>query len=104
MVKLHQDKDSSSSSSEDENDKSEEENQDDANDPSDEDSDEVNDDATEEDSVSPAEVESSNSSSVQTFEGLGVSNWILRQLSCLGISRPSPVQVQCIPPIIKGNL
>ena len=96
MVKLHED--SSSSSSEDE-----EENEDEVDDPSDENSDEANDEATE-DPVVPVEAESRNSSSVSTFDELGVSSWILRQLSCLGISTPSPVQVQCIPPIMKGNL
>ena len=42
-------------------------------------------------------------STVSTFESLGVTNWIRRQLSCLGITTPSPVQTQCIPPIMKGK-
>ena len=46
---------------------------------------------------------SSSSNSVSTFKELGVSSWILRQLSCLGISTPSPVQANCIPPILEGK-
>ena len=38
-----------------------------------------------------------------TFESLGVTNWIRRQLSCLGITTPSPVQAQCIPPVLEGK-
>ena len=38
-----------------------------------------------------------------TFEELGVSKWILHQLSGLGISRPSPVQANCIAPILAGR-
>ena len=34
------------------------------------------------------------------FEELGVNKWILHQLSGLGISRPSPVQANCIAPIL----
>ena len=51
------------------------------------------------------DVADSNSSStpVSTFEELQVCSWILRQLSCLGISTPSPVQAKCIPPILKGK-
>ena len=41
--------------------------------------------------------------STVSFESLGVTNWIRRQLSCLGITTPSPVQSQCIPPIMKGK-
>ena len=38
-----------------------------------------------------------------TFEDLGVSKWILHQLSGLGITRPSPVQANCIAPILAGR-
>ena len=38
-----------------------------------------------------------------SFEELGVSKWILHQLSGLGISRPSPVQANCIAPILAGR-
>merc|ERR1719282_1821105 len=38
-----------------------------------------------------------------TFEKLGVSSWILAQLSGLGISKPSPVQRHCIPPLLAGR-
>ena len=47
---------------------------------------------------------SSSSNPVSTFKELGVCSWILRQLSCLGISTPSPVQANCIPPILKGKI
>ena len=46
---------------------------------------------------------SSSSNPVSTFKELGVCSWILRQLSCLGISTPSPVQANCIPPILEGK-
>ena len=45
----------------------------------------------------------SSSKAVSTFEELGVCSWILRQLTCLGISTPSPVQANCISPILKGR-
>ena len=38
-----------------------------------------------------------------TFEGLGVSKWILQQLSALGIKTPSTVQLHCIPQILAGR-
>ena len=38
-----------------------------------------------------------------TFDKLGVSSWILAQLSGLGISKPSPVQRHCIPPVLAGQ-
>ena len=38
-----------------------------------------------------------------TFDKLGVSSWILAQLSGLGISKPSPVQRHCIPPVLAGR-
>jgi len=92
MLELHEDKDPSSSSSEDDEVKSGEEDQDEAN----------NDDIEDGSRVS-TEDEVGESSCTSTFEGLGVSNWILRQLSCLGISTPSPVQAQCIPPVLDGR-
>jgi len=42
-------------------------------------------------------------SASQTFSSLGVSTWLLSQLSCLGISSPTPVQAACIPQILKGR-
>jgi len=38
-----------------------------------------------------------------TFTSLGVCSWLLSQLSCLGISTPSPVQAACVPPILAGR-
>ncbi|XP_023333384.1 probable ATP-dependent RNA helicase DDX49 [Eurytemora carolleeae] len=37
------------------------------------------------------------------FKSLGVSNWILAQLKEVGILKPTPVQVSCIPPILDGR-
>jgi len=41
--------------------------------------------------------------SASTFSSLGVSSWLLAQLSCLGISSPTPVQEACIPQILAGR-
>eukprot|EP00092_Neocalanus_flemingeri_P036275 GFUD01039497.1.p1 GENE.GFUD01039497.1~~GFUD01039497.1.p1 ORF type:complete len:517 (+),score=164.23 GFUD01039497.1:39-1589(+) len=38
-----------------------------------------------------------------TFSSLGVCSWLLSQLSCLGISSPTPVQSACIPSILSGR-
>jgi len=38
-----------------------------------------------------------------TFPSLGVCSWLLDQLSCLGISSPTPVQAACVPPILAGR-
>jgi len=38
-----------------------------------------------------------------SFEEMGVHKWILNQLSGLGISKPSPVQQNCIPQILAGR-
>ena len=90
QTEVHNDEESNSSSSEDEE---EEENEDQLN------------EAKEKLSGGCEDVVdvSSSSNSVSTFKELGVSSWILRQLSCLGISTPSPVQANCIPPILEGK-
>ena len=38
-----------------------------------------------------------------TFKSLGLSDWLLEQLACLGITRPTAVQAACIPPILAGR-
>jgi len=40
---------------------------------------------------------------VKDFKSLGVSNWILAQLKEIGLTKPTPVQASCIPPILKGR-
>ncbi|CAK8676504.1 unnamed protein product [Clavelina lepadiformis] len=37
------------------------------------------------------------------FEELGLNDWILEHLSQLGFTRPSPIQYNCIPPILEGK-
>uniref|UniRef100_A0A0K8RGQ5 RNA helicase n=1 Tax=Ixodes ricinus TaxID=34613 RepID=A0A0K8RGQ5_IXORI len=38
-----------------------------------------------------------------TFEDLQLKKWIIDQLNSLGIKKPSPVQQNCIPSILKGK-
>jgi len=38
-----------------------------------------------------------------TFPSLGICTWLQEQLSGLGISRPTPVQAACVPPILDGR-
>jgi len=40
---------------------------------------------------------------VESFPLLGVCSWLVSQLSCLGMTIPSPVQSACIPPILSGR-
>ena len=87
MFELRNDNSSSSSSGED--DESGEENENEA--------------LKEESPAGADESKVDSSGSVGTFESLGVTSWIRRQLSCLGITTPSPVQAQCIPPVMEGN-
>jgi hypothetical protein len=37
-----------------------------------------------------------------TFEKLGVADWLRRQAAAVGMATPTPVQVSCIPAILKG--
>ena len=57
----------------------------------------------EEEKVAEEQSELTNPPAPATFEELGVNKWILLQLSGLGISRPSPVQANCIAPILAGR-
>ncbi|BET03025.1 ATP-dependent RNA helicase [Nesidiocoris tenuis] len=41
--------------------------------------------------------------SAKTFEDLKLTPWIVRQLKAVGISRPTPIQEQCIPEIMAGK-
>ena len=38
-----------------------------------------------------------------TFTTLGVVNWLVRACGALGITSPTPVQINCIPPILAGK-
>ncbi|GAB1597355.1 probable ATP-dependent RNA helicase DDX49 [Argonauta hians] len=40
---------------------------------------------------------------VVTFKELGLNSWLVDQCRVVGISRPTPIQVNCIPKILKGN-
>ncbi|XP_062306525.1 probable ATP-dependent RNA helicase DDX49 [Osmerus eperlanus] len=37
------------------------------------------------------------------FSSLGLSNWLIQQCTQLGISKPTPVQENCVPPILEGR-
>ncbi|XP_046906223.1 probable ATP-dependent RNA helicase DDX49 [Hypomesus transpacificus] len=37
------------------------------------------------------------------FSALGLSNWLIQQCTQLGISKPTPVQENCVPPILEGR-
>lgn len=37
-----------------------------------------------------------------SFKSLGLADWLVRQLVAVGIKEPTPVQTNCIPPILEG--
>ena len=37
-----------------------------------------------------------------TFSSLGLQEWLVNQCKSVGIKRPSAIQHNCIPPILKG--
>eukprot|EP00002_Diphylleia_rotans_P039899 TRINITY_DN9376_c0_g1_i4.p1 TRINITY_DN9376_c0_g1~~TRINITY_DN9376_c0_g1_i4.p1 ORF type:complete len:462 (-),score=101.90 TRINITY_DN9376_c0_g1_i4:12-1397(-) len=39
----------------------------------------------------------------QTFTKLGVAPWLVQNLAAVGIKKPTPIQLQCIPPALKGR-
>ncbi|CAI9718823.1 probable ATP-dependent RNA helicase DDX49 [Octopus vulgaris] len=41
--------------------------------------------------------------SVTTFKELGINSWLVDQCQVVGISRPTPIQINCIPEILKGR-
>ena len=86
-------------------DESEEEEEDKAEEESNKDQAEENssEDESEEEEEEIAKDQSEVTNSPASFEELGVSKWILHQLSGLGISRPSPVQANCVAPILAGR-
>jgi hypothetical protein len=38
----------------------------------------------------------------KSFDDLGLSTWIVKQCRAMGLNKPTPVQVNCIPGILKG--
>ncbi|KAI8764244.1 ATP-dependent RNA helicase DDX49 [Biomphalaria glabrata] len=36
------------------------------------------------------------------LEGLGLDEWLVKQCQAMGITKPSPIQTNCIPPILEG--
>ncbi len=38
-----------------------------------------------------------------SFESLCLSDWLVGQLAAVGIKEPTPVQANCIPPILEGE-
>jgi len=40
---------------------------------------------------------------MSTFGSLGITNWLSRQCEEMGLSKPTEIQQQCIPPILQGN-
>ena len=37
------------------------------------------------------------------FPSLGLSNWLVSQVTAVGYKNPTPVQENCIPPILEGE-
>lgn len=39
-----------------------------------------------------------------TFSSLGLDNWLTQQIENVGLKEPTPVQQNCIPPILQGTI
>ena len=39
----------------------------------------------------------------RTFSSLGLADWLAAQVSAVGFKEPTPIQVNCIPPILSGK-
>jgi ATP-dependent RNA helicase DDX49/DBP8 len=37
------------------------------------------------------------------FSSLGLADWLIKQCKQLGINKPTPVQENCMPPILEGK-
>lgn len=44
-----------------------------------------------------------DSDMITSFGSLGLSEWLVKQVDTMGLRIPTPVQVNCIPAILKGN-
>ena len=40
---------------------------------------------------------------IQKFHGLGLDNWLTDQCKAMGLKKPTEIQQNCIPPILRGN-
>lgn len=38
-----------------------------------------------------------------SFSSLGLSDWLVKQCDGMGFKQPTPVQINCIPPVIEGK-
>ena len=38
----------------------------------------------------------------KTFSELGLNSWLVKQCQAVGILKPTPIQLNCIPEILKG--
>ena len=38
-----------------------------------------------------------------SFKSLGLSEWLVAQMAAIGFKEPTPVQINCIPPILEGE-
>ena len=43
-----------------------------------------------------------DNSGEKKFEELGLKDWLVKQCAVVGINKPSPIQMNCIPKIIQG--
>ena len=39
-----------------------------------------------------------------SFSSLGIADWLVSQVAAVGFQHPTPVQVNCIPPILSGKV
>ena len=40
---------------------------------------------------------------MSSFKSLGLSEWLVAQMAAIGFKEPTPVQINCIPPILEGE-
>lgn len=41
---------------------------------------------------------------MSSFKSLGLSDWLVAQMAAIGFKEPTPVQINCIPPILEGEI
>ena len=42
-------------------------------------------------------------SSLSSFEQLGLNEWLVDQCKAVGMEKPTPIQINCIPEILDGG-
>ena len=42
--------------------------------------------------------------SAKSFADLGLNQWLLDQCKAVGMSKPTPIQYNCVPEILKGEM